>query len=67
MSHPPAVREFDQVLSSDVKIKKVCSDHYTHTITCKNNTSKVLEYQVWSDSSATLNIDRIVKEVKATT
>ena len=67
---PPPVREYDQVLSSDVKIKKVCSDNgdYTHTIICsKKNISKVLKYQVWSDSSVNLNNDRIVKEVKATT
>jgi hypothetical protein len=67
---PPPVREYDQILSSDVKIKKVCSNNgkYTHTITCsKKNISKVLEYQTWSASSATLNNNRIVKEVKATT
>lgn len=67
---PTPVREYDQILSSDVKIKKVCSNNgeYTHTITCsKKNISKVLEYQTWSASSATLNNNRIVKEVKATT
>jgi hypothetical protein len=67
---PPPVREYDQILSGDVKIKKVCSNNgeYTHTITCsKKNISKVLEYQIWSASSAKLNNDRIVKEVKATT
>ena len=66
---PRPVREYDQVLSSDVKIKKVCSDNgdYTHIIICsKKNISKVLKYQVWSDSSVNLNNDRIVKEVKAT-
>ena len=62
------VREYDQILSGDVKIKKVKSDDYTHKITfSKKNISKVLMYQVWSDTSVDLNNDRIVKEVKATT
>jgi hypothetical protein len=61
------VREYDQILSGDVKIKKVKSDDYTHKITfSKKNISKVLMYQVWSDTSVELNNDRIVKEVKAT-
>ena len=61
------VREYDQILSGDVKIKKVSSDDYTHKITfSKKNISKVLMYQVWSDTSVELNNDRIVKEVKAT-
>jgi len=61
-------REYDQILSGDVTIKKVASDDYTHKITfSKNNISKVLMYQVWSDSSVELNNNRIVKEVKATT
>jgi hypothetical protein len=69
---PAAVkREYDQILSGDVKIKKckkVSSDDYTHKITfSKKNISNVLMYQVWSDSSVELNNDRIVKEVKATT
>ena len=60
-------REYDQILSGDVKITKVKSDDYTHKITfSKKNISKVLMYQVWSDTSAKLNNDRIVKEVKAT-
>ena len=64
---PRPVREYDQILSGDVKIKKVSSDDYTHKITfSKKNISKVLMYQVWSDTSAKLNNDRIVKEVKAT-
>lgn len=64
---PRPVREYDQILSGDVKIKKVSSDDYTHKITfSKKNISKVLMYQVWSDTSAKLNDDRIVKEVKAT-
>jgi hypothetical protein len=62
------VREYDQILSGDVKIKKVSNDEYTHKITfSKKNISKVLMYQVWSDTSVELNNDRIVKEVKATT
>ena len=64
---PRPVREYDQILSGDVKIKKVSSDDYTHKITfSKKNISKVLMYQVWSDTSAKLNDNRIVKEVKAT-
>lgn len=64
---PPPVREYDQILSGDVTIKKVSSHDYTHKITfSKKNISKVLMYQVWSDTSVELNNDRIVKEVKAT-
>lgn len=60
-------REYDQILSGDVTIKKVSSDDYTHKITfSKKNISKVLMYQVWSDSSVELNNNRFVKEVKAT-
>ena len=60
-------REYDQILSGDVIITKVKSDDYTHKITfSKKNISKVLMYQVWSDTSVELNNDRIVKEVKAT-
>ena len=64
---PPVDRDYDQILSGDVTIKKVSSDYYTHKITfSKKNISKVLMYQVWSDSSVELNNDRRVKEVKAT-
>ncbi len=67
VSPVPLVREYDQILSGDVKIKKVSNDDYTHKITfSKKNISKVLMYQVWSDTSAKLNNDRIVKEVNAT-
>jgi hypothetical protein len=60
-------RDYDQILSGDVTIKKVSSDDYTHKITfSKKNISKVLMYQVWSDSSVELNNDRRVKEVNAT-
>ena len=62
------VREYDQILSGDVKIKKVSNDDYTHKITfSKKNISKVLMYQVWSDTSAKLNNDRRVREINATT
>ena len=62
------IREYDQILSGDVKIKKVSSDDYTHKITfSKKKISKVLMYQVWSNSSVELNNNRVVKEVKATT
>jgi hypothetical protein len=67
MSAAPPPREYDQILSGDIKIKKVSNDDYTHKITfSKKNISKVLMYQVWSDTSVELNNDRIVKEVKAT-
>jgi hypothetical protein len=61
-------RRYDQILSGDVTIKKVYSDDYTHKITfSKKNISKVLLYQIWSDTSAELNNNRFVKEVKAIT
>jgi hypothetical protein len=62
----PSKRESGQILSGDVTIKKVSSDDYTHKITfSKQNISNVLMYQAWSDSSAELNNNRIVKEVNA--
>jgi len=62
------VREYDQILSGDIKIKKVSNDEYTHKITfSKKNISKVLMYQVWSDTSVELNNDRRVREITATT
>jgi hypothetical protein len=67
MSAAPPPREYDQILSGDIKIKKVKSDEYTHKIIfSKKNISKVLMYQVWSDTSTSVNLnkDRIVKEVK---
>jgi hypothetical protein len=65
---PRPVREYDQILSGDVTIKKVKSDDYTHKITfSKKNISKVLMYQVWSDTSDELNNDRRVREIDATT
>ena len=67
MSAAPPPREYDQILSGDIKITKVKSHESTHKITfSKKNISKVLMYQVWSDTSVDLNNDRIVKEVKAT-
>ncbi len=66
-TNPP--RAYDQILSGDIKIKKVSNNHYnsTHKITfSKKNISKVLMYQVWSDTSVELNNHRIVKELKAT-
>ena len=64
----PSFKEYNQILSGDVTIIKVSSDDYTHKITfSKKNISKVLMYQAWSDSSAELNNNRNVGEVKATT
>lgn len=61
-------REYNQILSGDVTIKKVSSDDYIHKITfSKKNISKVLMYQTRSDSSVDLNNNRIVGEVEATT
>ena len=61
-------REYDQLLSGNVTIKKVSSDEYTHKITfSKKNISKVLMYQTWSTSSVDLNNSRVVTEIKATT
>ena len=60
-------REFDQVLSSDVKIKKLNNSNKEYKITfSKKNISKVLMYQVWSSTSAALNSNREVKEMEAT-
>jgi len=68
VSPVPLVREYDQILSGDVTIKKVKSHDYTHKITfSKKNISKVLMYQVWSDTSVELNNDRRVREIDATT
>jgi len=67
---PPAPkgrgREFDQVLRGDVKIKKIPNSNKEYKITfSKKNISKLLMYQVWSSTSAALNGDRRVGEVKA--
>jgi hypothetical protein len=67
-SNCKSLREFDQILSGDVTIKKVPSVNYTHKIRfSKKNISKVLMYQTWSNSSAELNNKRVVNEVNATT
>ena len=63
---PTPKREFDQILSGDVKIKKLNNSNNEYKITfCKKNISKVLMYQTWSSTSAALNGDRRVGEVKA--
>ncbi len=63
---PAPKREFDQILSGDVKIKKVSnSDNYKITFS-KKNISKMLLYQIWSPTSAALNNGRYVEEIKAT-
>ena len=59
-------REFDQILSGDVKIKKIHNSNKEYKITfSKKNLSKMLVYQTWSSTSAALNGDRRVGEVKA--
>jgi hypothetical protein len=66
-SNCPTKRDFDQILSGDVTIKKVSSDDCTHKITfSKQNISNVLVYQTWSNTSAELNNKRVVNEVNAT-
>jgi hypothetical protein len=61
---PPAPkREFDSIVSANVKIKKVSDNEYE--ITLVSNVSKVLVYQVWSPISPALNNDRKVFELKA--
>ena len=67
-------REYDQVLSGNVTIKKICnSDNDEYKITFskkKKQISKVLMYQTWSDSNTPegkyLNEHRKVREIKAT-
>jgi hypothetical protein len=61
----PPQREYDQIVSADVKIKKLCNSDNEYKITFVGNVSKVLMYQTWSPTSATLNADRAVKEVAA--
>ena len=46
----PLRREFDQIVSSDIKIKKIYNSN-EYKITLVGNTSKVLLYQIWSDSN----------------
>jgi hypothetical protein len=61
----PPQREYDQIVSADVKIKKLCNSDDEYKITFVGNVSKVLMYQVWSPTSAALNNDRKVFEVGA--
>ena len=66
-SKSPITREFDQIVSGDVTIKKVSSNDHTHKITfSKQNISNVLMYQTWSSTSSELNNKRVVKQVNAT-
>ena len=61
---PPVLkREYDQILSGDVKITKVSNGY--KIVFSKKNISKVLVYQTWSSTSAPLNNSRKVVEVKA--
>ena len=63
---PVLKREFDQILSGDVKIKKIPNSNKEYKITfSKKNLSKMLMYQTWSSTSAALNAHRKVKEMKA--
>lgn len=55
---PAPKREFDQILSGDVKIRKVCNSDDEYKITFSKNKkhiSKMLIYQVWSDSNTPEN------------
>ena len=61
-------REYDQILSGDVKIKKLNNSNKEYEIKfSKKNISKMLMYQTWSSTSAALNSSRRVGEVTATT
>lgn len=69
---PALKREFDQILSGDVKIRKLCNSDDEYKITFsknKNKISKMLIYQVWSDSNTIegkkLNENREVYEITA--
>ena len=65
---PAPKREYDQILSGDVKIKKLNNSNKEYQIKfSKKNISKVLKYQTWSSTSAALNSSRRVGEVTATT
>jgi hypothetical protein len=60
------IPKFDQVLSGDVKIRKICDENDDYKITfSKKHISKVLMYQVWSSVSDFPNNDRIVVRIKA--
>jgi hypothetical protein len=65
-------REYDQILSGDVKIQKICNSDNEYKITFskkKKDISKVLMYQVWNDSNTPegkyLNEHRQVHEINA--
>ena len=61
------IPNFDQVLTGDVKIRKIChdsNDDYKITFS-KKHISKVLMYQVWSSVSDFTNNERIVFRIKA--
>ena len=60
----PPPREYDQIVSADVKIKET-GNSGEYKITFVGNISKVLLYQVWSPNSLALNNDRKVFEVGA--
>jgi hypothetical protein len=62
---PAPQREYDQIVSADVKIKKVSKTDHEYEITLVSNVSNVLLYQVWSPNSAALNSNRKVFEMKA--
>jgi hypothetical protein len=69
---PALKREFDQILSGDVTIKKLCNSDDEYKITFskkKKQISKMLIYQVWSDSNTIegkkLNENREVYETTA--
>jgi len=59
----PPPREYDQIVSADVKIKET-GNSGEYKITFVGNISKVLLYQVWSPNSLALNNDRKVFELK---
>ena len=61
----PPQREYDQIVSADVKIKKLCNSDDEYKITFVGNVSKVLFYQGWFPTSTALNNDRKVFEVGA--
>ena len=61
------IPNFDQVLTGDVKIRKIChdsNDDYKITFS-KKHISKVLMYQIWSSVSDFTNKERIVFRIKA--
>jgi len=58
-------RKFDQIVSADVKIQKICNSDHKYKITFVGNVSKVLMYQTWSSTSTAFNNDRIVLEIGA--